>query len=764
MTSKEDDAAALERVRTRLVNTPDDKLGGVLEKLLPRLINKFPPTTTTNNGIDENLIGIFDHILERVLLKKSLLRNKAWLEILLTASIPRRHEDDDDAVERVSHLKYTLPIIELGAVYCDVSTIQNFIPYLMKILEDVQSILLLQEQNLTTTTTTTTRRRAIEDDDDDDDTVMVDSSIIDTIKDLHQIWERVSWMVIEHIAAQSNIRPILDWNFVGDDWDDLNSPQNLRRIQEYDPTTEEQRAAGQGIFLMLIDFLIFDPLNQGGQDNSRWLFRRQTDTIQQDFDHARRQREAEEQLARQRNNGSIVVARNPRRQPAVWSEEETRYFRALQNCVRTYSINLFSNNNRSSSRSNDDDRKTLLQVITGQIESIITVIPEYKPKPSEMYKFNARKKAKADRIKASATKYRCNVVVGNALMYLLFGHDQAATIVRKNGIEFKRDVFDSKQYRFSKFVKLPPVSNTVAQKIFNFMVKAKIDIPASGSNCDNDDEYTEDFQLFLNFVFELKTVKTIQTEISAEIYENIGASTPPSTCWTVHFIWQTVEALSLENSENSIYRILADRAWDAANELLDQLQDVSLQRFERQRRLASMRNSDDRRIHEHRVKQALGHPFVTGALNARSAAYQLVSKFIKPERLISSSGGRISLDVAVRFLNCIAFDFNDETRIPIQEACRKVTSTYRFFISQNKNDVKETSINQLLLPLLKASISASNLSRENVLQFAEEIVFYFDASLARFVLTWLANDHVPSIAQKATDALSRLQFTNGEGG
>ena len=811
------DSAALERVRNRLVSTPDAKLPSVLQKLLPRLVSRFPttPTTTTaaarvppnhagsvlevaddDGGVDPHLAGIFDHILERILLNETLVTGGSteWIASLLDASVPATTTTTTPSP--VHHdtgwirYKYVLPILEVALTRCNNDCVTGALSKLMLILEDIQSQALLVLFGVSNTTST-------------------------HAGSLEKVRDQASWMVVEQIAKHSNVQPILDWNYLADDWDDLNAPANYKKIDDYLPTPEEQHAASSldSVYSLFLDFFTFDPKDRTmaspTSTTTRWTFRRQTERIQEDYNQVSSQQAAERRLMNAdpelRSTALLVNATNPgrrNRDPTTWFEAELRYWRALQKCLQPYAVLLFSNNNIQQQQQQQQqqqipttlyhsDREDMLRILTGQRRPVTKDLSHYnRPKASKMYKVNGRKRAQLALEKEQKQVCRHSLAVSNALLELIIGRKQAVTISASNNISSSSsnnntresnshcDLLGSNLFRTSR----RPLPNTMAQKVFAYLLTADLDLDLASES--DSTVVSSELELFVESISQLKTVPSIHAPISNETYELIGAQTPAPMCWAVHFLWKVssqvlasrklIDSGSSSNLSNDsqqsapldqLYSTLSKRAWDAAVELLDCLQDISVQRFQRDRRLATTRDSQYRRIHESREKQALKSPFVLEALKARSEAYQLVTKFVTSEKLLASSASGpeynssdLSWDLAVRILNCNAFDLNKEILPALQEVSISVLSVYRDATEREMDHLSLPKINPLLLPLLKACVSSSDWSREFALQWAEDILINVDPELSRIIFECLKGDEVPHVARRAQDALQRLSI------
>ena len=374
-TPKAEDAAALERVRARVVNTPDAKLPSILHKLLPRLVSRFPPSTTAaaaagvprsssvesatgndNVSVDPNLAGIFEHILERVLLNQHLLlagSSTEWVESLLESIVPTSTTGTG-----WTHYKYVLPILEVALARCNVP---GALAKLMIILEDVQSQALAVLPLAAAETGTDDDEDVTMEDNASDENDTAESATTMVTKDtsLRNVWDRASWMVLEQIAKQSNVLPILDWNFIGDHWDDWNAPTNYKKIKDYMPTQEECNAiininnnphtenTQDAVYSLFLDFFTFDPTTPSNVPSTqRWQFRRQTESIQDDYDQVHRQQVAAQQAMRAADEATTTMLLNQRgrrrRDPTSWNEAEVHYWRALQRCLQPYAVELFS--------------------------------------------------------------------------------------------------------------------------------------------------------------------------------------------------------------------------------------------------------------------------------------------------------------------------------------------------------------------------------------------------------------------------------------
>jgi IBR domain, a half RING-finger domain len=773
---------ALERVRNRLASSPDAKLP--LSKLLPRLVGRFFVAATSDDAGPSSaaasrlnlhhLIGILEHVRERCLLNPKLIQ-LAWIQPLLTAVLPPEGVacNQEVAASWTRQLLHTLPILELAAMLVAHRTV-CLLPQLMTIVEGLHTVLPMLWQNPGRSSPPSNRRNNGQDrsnvraedememeiENDGDEQAATFDENLPNKQQLHQVWEQVSWIVIEQIAKAFNLSPALDWNLLGDEWDEVNSPSSLKKIQGYEATHEEQASAGSGMFHLILDVISFDPSQMtnpiqnrnnfyGNQDNlnySRWQFRRQTESIQEDFVLAQRQRIAEHELAR-RNRVQLVRQDVSRRSnPTEWNQFELQYWRGLQLCIKPYAITLL----------HDTEREGIFRILTGQLKSPSSLDLYNRIKPSEMKNINARKKAKS--ALAEQIKPVCSLGEQTALLHLILGDSIARPILQKytrSGPWLHLDLLGTKvnasvsQCPCIIFHRpLPPV---MAQRVFSHLLRADLNIA---------DEHVDDQSLgvFVDLMYQIKTAPSLQVQLSGEVYERIGAHTPPSICWPVHFLWQLTKKLAEDKS--CLPAVLCKVGYTAAVELLDKLQDSSVQRYERQVQLAMERGGHQRLIHEHREKQSNRHPFVLDALQARSEAYQMVTRFMTKDNVMRGKTV-ISWDQAVRMVNCVAFDLSEETSISIRETSVKVISFYRQVLTEQgvaKTQADVPPINPLLLPLLKACISASEWSREVAINWAVEIIYQLDPCISQTILSCLLSDEVPHVARKATDALRILSF------
>ena len=320
-------------------------------------------------------------------------------------------------------------------------------------------------------------------------------------------------------------------------------------------------------------------------------------------------------------------------------------------------------------------------------------------------------------------------------------------------------------FALPRFMDLRPLPRGMSRRVFAHLVESKLDL--ASRHIENANTNEAELSLFADLLYEVKGVPNLQTNISAEVYEHIGAKTPPSMCWPVHFLWTIVSQLSQDTGSNhTMPRALSRRGFEAAIELLNQLQDVSVQRFEREQRLFRQRGSHDRRIHENREKMARNDPFVFEALEARSEAYKMVATLVAEEKVLALSEPngvtKLSWDMAVQVLNCMAFDNSKHITSSLQSTVMKVLSVYQQAIVTLQNNSSQESnylpMNPLLLPILKVCISSSEWSREMAVEWATDVVYHVDPYISQTVLVCLANDEVKLIASKASEALRRLSF------
>jgi hypothetical protein len=157
MSPDQNDAAALQRVRNRLASSPDDQLPHILSKFLPRLVARLrcdEDNGVVNEEVDPNLVGILDHVRERILFNTTLIQ-WTWMEPLFEAVVPPggSSEMNDDSKSVCGYwyirlLYHTLPLLEL------VSTVESSeccLPRLLRILECLHSSLPLLSTELAVT-------------------------------------------------------------------------------------------------------------------------------------------------------------------------------------------------------------------------------------------------------------------------------------------------------------------------------------------------------------------------------------------------------------------------------------------------------------------------------------------------------------------------------------------------------------------------------------------------------------------------------------
>lgn len=719
------------RVRNRLAQTPDNKLGQVLLNLLPRLLRKldrnaarvvYAPSTTSSSAftdpqqqqpqlqeqllrqqIQSQLLGTLSHCSERV---RSINVNKNasvinWMEPVVE-ELPSWKSSITLTVA-MSLLETAMP--RCRGVSKNNNTAKTLLPGLMTFLEAQHSDLLFQE----------------------------------TVEQSRKLQLRsAGWLILDTMALSSGMRVYSDWDLMVDG----NTASGSKEAVSWDvleeaplpDMTAAQQVCGLGMLDWMLDVLLFWPATQSTDAGTSGL-----------------SVEGLERINHKRHKSGAVSS---------WDD---LYLRQLKYVSVRYCLGAIAAAAQQQSGLFAEDRALLIAILTASGNSthgrLAVSYLNQVVGTKNLVRREGRKRW------AVNSESLCSIHLAVSLLILMIGDVDAAPVLSEYEAScgsLWKSVIGPRPTEAT--LVRSPLPVPVASKCVEFLLDHfRPTVKPSGTTSNNNDNDLDYLRLFLDLVVVLQDPSRHGVNWGIQLIHNIYSELRDADAredWVAAFYERCLKTAisvlkSISNASAGTGEIGNGRG---GGPLMDLPEGVP-QPFGVRRDLTGL-------LRDHRERQQRNRLQTSVAMRAREVAYKMVAQLANETTIgEDDTQNKLSFEIPIVLFQCASAE-DEKMQAHLARAMEAVLSVYKRLASMHAGITSDAMREHLVARLLPSLVSAACVDnagcRMETVRWLSVFLLNMDPAASLHICSYLAQDADPFVSGLAKKALPKLKMMAGD--